>query len=64
MVARNEADWETRLWHLTHDLVVRVSLENGDAGVSPQATAVECLELAVAVVATYRAAVEQRMEGL
>lgn len=63
MVARNEADWEMRLWHLTHDLVVRVALENTDADVLPESTALECLTLATATVMTYRAAVERPTDG-
>lgn len=59
MVARNEADWESRLWNLTHDLVVRLAVENTGAGVQHADAAIECLSLASTTVATYRAAVER-----
>lgn len=62
MVARNEADWEVRLWYLTHDLVVQMAQDNADAGVEPADTAMDCLRLASATVLTYRAAVERHIK--
>lgn len=63
MVAKTEADWELRLWHLTHDLVVRMAMENADAEVPAVEAAIECLELASAAVNTYRAVVERATGG-
>lgn len=64
MVARNEADWETRLWHLTHDLVVRMAPDNADAGVAPEDAAIECCRIAAATVNVYRVAAEVKTEGV
>lgn len=63
MVARNEADWEERLWHLTHDLVVRMAPENADDGVDAEDAAIECCQIAAATVNVYRAAVQVKAEG-
>jgi len=63
MVARTETDWETRLWHLTHDLVVRMAVENASDGVEHDDAVYECLRLASTTVNTYRAAVERSVEA-
>lgn len=63
MVARHEADWETRLWNLTHDLVVRMAPSNDAAGIDHQSASIECLQMASMTVSVYRAAVERSTES-
>lgn len=62
MIARREADWEERLWHLTHDIVVRLSVE-GDEDFDPDDLALQSISIATTTVATFRTIVERSTDG-